>query len=223
MIATLCQALLDAFVHVTATICAAVLRHEAVQAAGATMMVRAMNDFLRQPDLNEHVRVMSETMSKNQEDYARSAGQDFPKLAGQFIQGMLSPHKKNAASKANTTSATTTTTTTTTGIVVTQQQSSSSSSSSSPLSNHPFDKFSNNKHHNKLLSETGRTNSMPLTPPPSIENVSRHTTNNNKQKQTPTKSNSFLHIPGLSLGGGIGGNNGEGGLRQRLGSASRAS
>jgi hypothetical protein len=67
--------------------------HEKVQAAGARMIVRAMNDFLRQDDLNEHVRMASETMALNQEDYARSAGRDFPHLAGQFIQGMLSPKR----------------------------------------------------------------------------------------------------------------------------------
>jgi hypothetical protein len=73
---------------------AAVLSDERVQTAAAGTMVRAMNEFLCQPNLNDHVRTMSESLAKNQEDYARSAGQDFPKLAGQFIQGLLSPKQQ---------------------------------------------------------------------------------------------------------------------------------
>ena len=92
----------DALVELNATFLAAVLSHESVQNAGARMMVRAMNDFLRQGNLHEHVRIASENMAVNQEDYARSAGQDFPKLAGQFIQGMLSPKKPGASGTTGT-------------------------------------------------------------------------------------------------------------------------
>ena len=99
MILSLLQWFVRTWVHLMASFLAAILSHEDVQDAGSRMMVRAMNEFLRQPDLNEHVRAMSETMAKNQEDYARSAGQDFPKLAGQFIQGMLSPKKESQAAQ----------------------------------------------------------------------------------------------------------------------------
>ena len=97
MILSLLKFLVGALVDACATFLASILSHEAVQTAGANMMVRAMNEFLRQPDLNDHVRCMSETMAKHQQDYARSAGEDFPKLAGQFIQGMLSPKKERTA------------------------------------------------------------------------------------------------------------------------------
>jgi hypothetical protein len=92
MLGVLTRWIVRGAVHLVASFVAAVLEHEAVQAAGVRTMVRAMNEFLTQPDLHQHVRAMSETMAKNQDHFARSAGQDFPKLAGQFIQGLLSPH-----------------------------------------------------------------------------------------------------------------------------------
>lgn len=92
MLGVLARWIVRGVVHLVASFVAAVLEHEAVQAAGVRTMVRAMNEFLTQPDLHQHVRAMSETMAKNQDHFARSAGQDFPKLAGQFFQGLLSPH-----------------------------------------------------------------------------------------------------------------------------------
>lgn len=91
------DAIFDACVNVVALFAAAVLSHPAVQDAAARTIVRGMNDFVTQPDLDSHMKVMSETMSKTQDEMAAKAGQDFPKLVGSFIQGMMSPKKDRIA------------------------------------------------------------------------------------------------------------------------------
>ncbi|KAL7570462.1 hypothetical protein ACA910_004248 [Epithemia clementina (nom. ined.)] len=88
--------LMASLVELCAAFTAAVLSHPAVQEAGAQIMVLGMNKFVTQPDLNETMQVMSDTMAKTQEDFARSAGEGFPKLAGKFFEGMLSPKKKHS-------------------------------------------------------------------------------------------------------------------------------
>ena len=110
----LLAAILAGLVELCASFTAAVLSHPAVQQAGAEIMVQGMNQFVKQPDLNETMQIMSDTMAKTQEDFARSAGEGFPKLAGKFLEGMLSP-KKNPSkpTKSNPTADHSTTTTST--------------------------------------------------------------------------------------------------------------
>lgn len=74
----------------------AVLNHEATQDALAKVLVRGMNNFLTQPDLDKKFQIMSETMSKNHEEAARNAGHEFPKLVGNFIQGMWDAKNENS-------------------------------------------------------------------------------------------------------------------------------
>lgn len=72
------------------------LSHEDVQIAIGHSIVVGMNMFLRQPNLDEHVLLMSETVARTQPELARKSGEDFPKLVGSFLQGMLSSsHQKN--------------------------------------------------------------------------------------------------------------------------------
>jgi hypothetical protein len=70
---------------------AAVLSHPAVKQAAANIIVLAMNQFILQPDLDQKLLIMSETMAKQQGELARRSGEDFPKLVGSFMQGMVSP------------------------------------------------------------------------------------------------------------------------------------
>jgi hypothetical protein len=81
-------------VRMTANFLGAVLSHPSVETAVAKCIVRGMNDFLTQDELDRHVKTMSATMQRNQPELARNAGQDFPKIVGSFFQGMLSPRKE---------------------------------------------------------------------------------------------------------------------------------
>lgn len=38
---------------------------------------------------------MSETLSRNQDEAARNAGEDFPRLLGSFVKGMFAPRKRD--------------------------------------------------------------------------------------------------------------------------------
>jgi hypothetical protein len=93
LLGRLFHAFFETFVHCIATVCAAVLNHPAVQDAIANGIVAGMNAFARQPDLDEHVKIMSETLSRNQRQLARNAGEDFPVLIGNFFQGMIKPRR----------------------------------------------------------------------------------------------------------------------------------
>lgn len=88
-------AIFEAFIDVIATLAAAVLSHKAVSGAIADAIVLGMNRFLVQPDLDLRLMQMNETLSKRQSVLARKAGEDFPKMVGNFIQGMMK--KENAA------------------------------------------------------------------------------------------------------------------------------
>ena len=87
------QFLFDSCVHATATFLVAVMSHPDVEAALSRTMVRGMTEFMVQPNLDVHMRVMSESLSRNNSALVAKAGQDFPKLVGTFIQGMMSPKK----------------------------------------------------------------------------------------------------------------------------------
>mmetsp|Transcript_1546 Transcript_1546/g.3354 ORF Transcript_1546/g.3354 Transcript_1546/m.3354 type:complete len:431 (-) Transcript_1546:175-1467(-) len=77
-------------VEVHASFMTAVFTHPDVKNAMAAIMVQGMNGFITQPDLDEKFQIMTDTMAKNQEEAARNAGQEFPKIAGSFIKGMFS-------------------------------------------------------------------------------------------------------------------------------------
>jgi hypothetical protein len=87
------QALFEGLVNCIATVCAAVVNHPAVQKAIANGIVAGMNAFVRQPDLDDHVKIMSETLSRNQRQFARNAGEDFPVLVGNFFEGIFKPRR----------------------------------------------------------------------------------------------------------------------------------
>jgi hypothetical protein len=87
------QTLFEGFVNCTAAVCAAVLNHPAVQNAIANGIVAGMNAFVRQPDLDDHVKIMSETLSRSQRQLARNAGEDFPVLVGNFFEGIFKPRR----------------------------------------------------------------------------------------------------------------------------------
>jgi hypothetical protein len=87
------QALFEGLVQCIATVCAAVLNHPSVQDAIANGIAAGMNAFLRQPDLDDHVKIMSETLSRSQRQLARNAGEDFPVLVGNFFEGIFKPRR----------------------------------------------------------------------------------------------------------------------------------
>jgi hypothetical protein len=90
---TIFEVLFEGLVNCIATVCAAVLNHPAVENAIANGIVAGMNAFLRQPDLDDHVKIMSETLSRNQRQLARNAGEDFPVLVGNFFEGIFKPRR----------------------------------------------------------------------------------------------------------------------------------
>jgi hypothetical protein len=87
------QALFEGLVNCIAAVCAAVLNHPLVQNAIADGIVAGMNAFVRQPDLDDHVKIMSETLSRSQRQLARNAGEDFPVLVGNFFEGIFKPRR----------------------------------------------------------------------------------------------------------------------------------
>jgi hypothetical protein len=87
------QALFEGIVECIAAVCAAVLNHPLVQNAIANGIVAGMNEFVRQPDLDDHVKIMSETLSRSQRQLARNAGEDFPVLVGNFFEGIFKPRR----------------------------------------------------------------------------------------------------------------------------------
>lgn len=93
------QRLFDALVDIVATFVAAVLNHPSVQHAVARGIVAGMKAFALEPDLGEHLRVMGETMTKTQTELARNAGEDFPKVVGNFFKGMIQPRSRANSTK----------------------------------------------------------------------------------------------------------------------------
>lgn len=68
---------------------ASVLSHPTVQQAMADAIVLGLAGFLRDPHLEDHLEIMHETLARKSEERARSIGKEFPKVMGQFIQGMF--------------------------------------------------------------------------------------------------------------------------------------
>lgn len=87
------RSIFEGVVHCVASFIAAVLNHPSVQDAIANGIVAGMNAFALQPDLHEKARIMSETLSRSQRELARNAGEDFPVLIGNFLQGMIKPRR----------------------------------------------------------------------------------------------------------------------------------
>jgi len=85
----------------TASMVVQLLNIPAVQQAVAASVAEGMNCFLRQPNLEEHLLQMADTMSRTQPELARQQGRDFPVLVGNFLQGMLSPNKSNTNNSNN--------------------------------------------------------------------------------------------------------------------------
>lgn len=119
--------LFDAAVYAVATFTAAVLNSPAVQNAVARAIVLSMKMICHEPDLDEHLQAVSETLSQNVEREAKRAGKDFPRVVGSFVKGVFTPDpprgsneaanksqqlssKANAAAAATTTTAAATTT-----------------------------------------------------------------------------------------------------------------
>jgi hypothetical protein len=109
------QYLFDVTVHITATFMAAVLSHPAVEKAAADTVVEGMNRFLTQSDLDKHMRVMTDTMARSQGELAAKAGQDFPKIVGSFLTGLIMPPKKDSKESPTAAAVVTSSTTSTVG------------------------------------------------------------------------------------------------------------
>ena len=91
----------DSTVDAIATLSSAILSHPTMKQTLSDIMVKGMNEFMLQQDLDEKLVTMNATLSRRQPDLARHAGEDFPKLVGSFIQGMLlQPKEKEAKLKA---------------------------------------------------------------------------------------------------------------------------
>ena len=89
--------LLQTFIDGLVYIVTAVLSHPSVQEAGCTMIVRAMNSFMTQPNLDQRLIQMNDIISKSQHQIALKSGQEFPQVVGQFLKGMLTPGRTTAA------------------------------------------------------------------------------------------------------------------------------
>lgn len=94
------QRLVNVLVEASTDIVARVLLHPAVSNAIAAAITEGMNKFLRQPNLDEHVKVMMDTMSDMQPEIARKKGEEFHNSIANFIQGMINPRREeNGASE----------------------------------------------------------------------------------------------------------------------------
>lgn len=91
--------LAELILRATAHMAVQLLSIPAVQNAVAQTVAEGMNCFLRQPNLEEHLLQMADTMSRTQPELARQQGRDFPVLVGNFLQGMLSPNKNSNNNK----------------------------------------------------------------------------------------------------------------------------
>lgn len=96
MIGRIFQAIFDGVIHVIASFLAAILEHPKVKKATSDAIVSGMTEFMRQPDLDEHLLVMNERISKTQTEFARKSGEDFPQMVSHFLRGMLSPKRERS-------------------------------------------------------------------------------------------------------------------------------
>jgi len=99
ILSSLAQDVFDFTVHCTATFLAAVLSHPAVEEAAANVVRLGANAFITQPDLDEKLKITSETLAKSQEESARTAGEDFPKVVGAFFTGVFAKKDKEEKPK----------------------------------------------------------------------------------------------------------------------------
>ena len=91
-------------VQATAYFMTELLSIESVQHVLAQTITAGMNCFLRQPNMEEHLLQLADTVSRTQPELARKQGRDFPVLVGNFLQGMLSPNRDHHPSKPATSS-----------------------------------------------------------------------------------------------------------------------
>jgi len=89
LFSTLAQGVFDFTVHCTATFLSAVLSHPAVQKAAANVVRLGADAFITDPDLDKKLKITGDNLSKNEEEAARAAGEDFPKIVGSFFSGMF--------------------------------------------------------------------------------------------------------------------------------------
>lgn len=89
MLIRLFRLVLDAAVELTATFVGGVLEHHRVKAAAAALIAAGLQAFLEDPQLDEHVRSMTSTLSRNQPAMARLQGQELPRIVGSFLQGVF--------------------------------------------------------------------------------------------------------------------------------------
>jgi hypothetical protein len=83
------QYLFDLMVHAIAVVVAAVLTDPAVKEAIANVIVTGVTNFVRQPNLDEHLLFANQTIGRTRDTMASKAGQDFPKVVGAFVKGMF--------------------------------------------------------------------------------------------------------------------------------------
>lgn len=92
------QALALLLVQAIAYILTQLLTIPVVRKALGDLIAEGMNAFLQQPNLDEHLLQMVETMNKTQPELARQQGRAFPILVGNFLQGMLLQSSSNSSS-----------------------------------------------------------------------------------------------------------------------------
>lgn len=76
---------------------AAVLAHPAVQDAVADAIVLGMTKVARDPQLDENLMIAEKALSKSNEERAKQAGKDAPKLLGKIWEGMQSAREEEKA------------------------------------------------------------------------------------------------------------------------------
>ena len=79
----------DTMIHAIAVVVAAVLTDPAVKEAIANIIVTGVTNFVRQPNLDEHLLFANQTLGRTRDTVANKAGQDFPKVVGAFVKGMF--------------------------------------------------------------------------------------------------------------------------------------
>lgn len=80
---------LELIVHGIAVFLAMILNHPAVNEAGANIIVAGAKKLCHEDDLDVHTKALSERLTKNMEQDAVQAGNDFPTLCSNFVKGVV--------------------------------------------------------------------------------------------------------------------------------------
>jgi hypothetical protein len=96
---SLLSRLWEYFVNLVALFVTAVLSHPDVEEAAARLIVRGINDTCEQPDLGEKVSKVSKSLRLENEAISRQLGEQFPKMASNFVGGAVAGLRGKASKR----------------------------------------------------------------------------------------------------------------------------